>query len=57
MIKTIVGYDGELFYNTSKPDGTMRKLTDVTKLNGLGWRHSVELEEGIKKLYKWYVRD
>jgi len=56
-IKRIIGYKGELFFNTDKPDGTMRKLTDVTKLNNLGWKHSVELEEGIIKLYNWYVNN
>ena len=57
LIKTIIGYEGELIFNTEKPDGTMRKLTDVSKLNSLGWKHSVELEEGIKKLYNWYVKN
>jgi len=57
VIKRIIGYEGELSFNTDKPDGTMRKLTDVSKLNNLGWKHSVGLEEGIKKLYNWYVRN
>ena len=42
-------------FNTDKPDGTMRKLTDVSKLNGLGWKHKIELEEGIRKAYNWYI--
>ena len=54
MIKKIVGYQGELYFNTSKPDGTMVKLTDPSKLNALGWKHTIELEEGIKKVYEWY---
>ncbi|MDG5491097.1 GDP-L-fucose synthase [Psychroserpens sp. SPM9] len=54
MIKTIVGFKGELIYNTNKPDGTLRKLTDVSKLNALGWKHKVSLENGIKKMYDWY---
>jgi GDP-L-fucose synthase len=54
-IKAIIGFKGTLVFNTTKPDGTMRKLTDVTKLNNLGWKHNVELEEGIRKLYNWYV--
>ncbi|MEM5565639.1 GDP-L-fucose synthase [Psychroserpens sp. AS72] len=54
IIKTIVGFKGELVYNTDKPDGTLRKLTDVTKLNALGWKHKMELGEGIKKMYDWY---
>ncbi len=55
MIKEIVGYQGELYFNTDKPDGTMIKLTNPSKLHELGWKHKVELEEGIKKVYKWYL--
>ncbi|MEF3191489.1 MAG: GDP-L-fucose synthase [Campylobacterales bacterium] len=55
LIKRVVGYDGELVYNTSKPDGTPRKLTDVSKLHRLGWRHSINLEEGVGRLYQWYL--
>lgn len=54
-IKGIIGFDGELVFNSEKPDGTMRKLTDVSKLNGLGWKHQIELKDGIKKVYDWYV--
>ncbi len=54
-IKKEIGFKGELVFNTNRPDGTMRKLTDVSKLNGLGWKHSVELELGINKLYNWYL--
>lgn len=54
-IKKIIGFNGNLIFNTNKPDGTMRKLTDVSKLNGLGWKHAVELENGIKKAYYWYI--
>lgn len=54
-IKELVGYDGELFYNTDKPDGTMRKLTDVSKLNNLGWHHQIDIDTGLNKLYNWYV--
>ena len=57
MIKDVVGFKGNLVFNTEKPDGTMRKLTDVTKLNGLGWKHTIELEEGIKRLYNWYINN
>ncbi|WP_163329282.1 GDP-L-fucose synthase family protein [Desulfurobacterium thermolithotrophum] len=56
LIKDIVGFKGEIYFNTSKPDGTPRKVTDVSRLHSLGWRHKVSLEEGIKKLYEWYVR-
>jgi GDP-L-fucose synthase len=55
-IKKIIGFKGVLVFNSDKPDGTMRKLTDVSKLNNLGWKHTVELEEGIKKVYDWYVK-
>ena len=53
-IKEIVGFKGELYFNADKPDGTMKKLTDVSKLHGLGWKHKVELKEGIIKIYNWY---
>jgi GDP-L-fucose synthase len=55
-IKEIVGYEGELYFNTSKPDGTMVKLTDPHKLHALGWKHRVELEEGIERVYEWYLK-
>ncbi|MDR1718950.1 MAG: GDP-L-fucose synthase [Dysgonamonadaceae bacterium] len=55
LIASIVGFSGTFRFNTEKPDGTMRKLTDVTKLNQLGWRHSMELPEGVKALYAWYL--
>lgn len=54
VVKTI-GYDGEIKFDHSKPDGTMRKLIDVTKLNSLGWKHQIEIEEGVKRMYEWYV--
>ncbi len=56
-IKKIVGYNGKLYFNTSKPDGTMVKLTDPRKLHALGWKHKVELEEGIKRVYEWYIKN
>lgn len=55
MIKEIVGFEGELYFNTDKPDGTMKKLTDVSKLHGLGWKHTIELRDGIKMMYQWYT--
>jgi GDP-L-fucose synthase len=55
LIKNIVGFTGELIYNTSKPDGTMVKLTDPSKLHALGWKHKVQLEEGIRRVYAWYL--
>lgn len=54
LIAREVGYEGNICFNTNKPDGTMRKLTDVTKLHSLGWKHKIDIEEGISKLYKWY---
>ena len=53
-IKRVVGFQGELYFNTEKPDGTMVKLTDPSKLHALGWRHKVELEDGIRTMYEWY---
>lgn len=53
-IKTEVGYEGEIVWNTEKPDGTPRKLMDVSKLNGLGWKHSIELKDGIAMVYNEY---
>ena len=57
LIKEIIGFEGELYFNIDKPDGTMKKLTDVSKLHALGWKHTVELQEGIKKMYGWYLHD
>ncbi|WP_405294437.1 GDP-L-fucose synthase family protein [Algibacter sp. Ld11] len=55
LIKKIIGFTGDLIYNTEKPDGTMKKLTDVSKLNSLGWKHEITLKEGIVKMYDWYI--
>lgn len=55
-IMAAVGFKGELRWDATKPDGTMRKLTDVTKLHRLGWHHKVELDEGISRLYQWYLQ-
>ena len=56
LIKNIIGFKGELYFNTEKPDGTMKKLTDVSKLNSLGWKYKMNLESGIKEMYKWYLQ-
>ncbi|MBG65542.1 MAG: hypothetical protein CMP73_02665 [Flavobacteriales bacterium] len=56
LIKSIIGYEGSFFFDNTKPDGTMKKLTDVSKLHSMGWKHSVNLEEGINKLYNWYLK-
>lgn len=57
LIKHIVGYQGEICFNSSKPDGTPRKLLDVSKINQLCWRYKIELEDGIKKTYQWYLEN
>jgi GDP-L-fucose synthase len=54
LVKEAIGFNGELYFNTEKPDGTMRKLTDVSKLHALGWNHTVELPDGISRLYQTY---
>jgi len=56
-IKEVVGFDGELFFNSDKPDGTMQKLTDSSKLARLGWKYKVELREGIERMYRWYCSE
>jgi len=53
-IKKIVGFDGDIIWDASKPNGTPQKLLDLTKIHELGWRHKVELEEGLKLTYEWY---
>lgn len=55
LIQDIIGFYGELKFNIDKPDGTMVKLTDPSKLHSLGWKHKVELEDGIKFMYEWYI--
>ncbi len=55
IIQETIGYEGEIRFDKSKPDGTPRKLTDVSKLNSLGWRHTIDVEEGVKRLYDWYT--
>jgi len=56
-ISKIVGFYGEIEYDKSKPDGTPRKLMDVTRINKLGWKYRTELEEGIEKTYKWFQKN
>lgn len=56
IVKT-VGFEGELTFDSSKPDGTLRKLTDVSKLHQLGWTHKVEIEQGVEQLYRWYLNN
>ena len=54
-VKEVVGFEGELVFNTEMPDGTPRKLTTVDKLHGLGWKHKVSLDKGIKLAYNWFL--
>ncbi|NLT02583.1 MAG: GDP-L-fucose synthase [Bacteroidales bacterium] len=55
LVASIVGYKGALRFDASKPDGTLRKLTDPSRLHNLGWHHRIDIEEGIAKLYNWYL--
>ncbi|MDR1370341.1 MAG: GDP-L-fucose synthase [Dysgonamonadaceae bacterium] len=57
LIAETIGFDGEFYFNSQKPDGTMRKLTDVTKLHRLGWKHKIDIKTGIEKLHKWYTNN
>lgn len=57
MIVKEIGFKGDLRWDSTKPDGTMRKLTDVTKLHNLGWHHKIEIDEGIHRMYEWYLNN
>ena len=54
LVVRTVGFKGELLFDTTKPDGTLRKLIDVSKLHSLGWTHKVEIEDGVRRLFEWY---
>ena len=54
LVVDAVGFEGEVFFDATKPDGTPRKLIDVSRLHSLGWTHSVEIDEGVRKLFEWY---
>jgi len=54
-MKQVVGYEGNLTFDTTKPDGSPRKLIDVSRLSNMGWKYSIDLEDGLKKTYKWYL--
>ncbi len=56
-VKNIVGFEGDIVYDTTKPDGTPRKLLDVSRLHRLGWKHKTSLNEGIGIVYKWYLQN
>ena len=55
LIAGTVDFKGEIRWDASKPDGTLRKLTDVSKLHALGWHHTIEIEEGVRRMYDWYL--
>lgn len=54
LVVKAVGFEGEVEFDASKRDGTMRKIIDVSKLHRLGWTHKIEIEEGVAKLFQWY---
>ena len=56
-IQKIVGHSGEIIWDDTKPDGTTRKLMDVSKMHNIGWKHQVDLEEGIQKTYNWFLEN
>jgi GDP-L-fucose synthase len=56
-IQKVVGHKGNIIWDTSKPDGTPRKLMDVSKMHTLGWKHKVDLEQGIQKTYDWFLEN
>jgi GDP-L-fucose synthase len=57
LVARTVGYQGELIQDTSKPDGTPRKLLDVSRINTLGWKAGIPLEEGIQETYQWFLNN
>jgi GDP-L-fucose synthase len=56
-IQRVVGHTGPIIWDSSKPDGTPRKLMDITKMHALGWKHKIELEAGIEKTYAWFLEN
>ena len=57
LIKEKIGFTGNLIFNSSKPDGTLRKLTDPSKIHSLGWHHKIEIEDGVDRLFQWYLNN
>ena len=57
IMKQVVGYEGNLTFDTTKPDGSPRKLIDVSRLSNMGWKYNVDLEDGLEKTYKWYLKN
>jgi GDP-L-fucose synthase len=56
-IKRVIGYKGRVVFNTLKSDGAPRKLIDVSCLSNMGWKYSVDLEDGLEETYKWYLKE
>jgi len=54
-VQRVVGYEGEIVFDASKPDGTPRKLLDVSRLHALGWRARIGLEDGVRQTYEWFL--
>ena len=57
VIKEVVGYNGKISFDSSKPDGSPKKLIDVKRLERMGWTYSTKLADGLKKLYSWYLNE
>jgi GDP-L-fucose synthase len=57
LVKKIIGFNGKIIFNTQMPDGTPRKLLDVSKINNFGWKAETDLEQGIRRVYEWYVKE
>jgi GDP-L-fucose synthase len=53
-VREVVGFEGSIVWETSKPDGTMQKMLDVSKIHTLGWTHSISLDQGLRQTYDWY---
>ena len=56
-MREVVGYKGKLTFDTTKPDGAPRKLIDVSRLSNMGWKYNIDLEDGLKQTYKWYLNN
>ena len=54
LVKDVVGFEGDIQFDTTKPDGTPRKLMDSSRLHNMGWKHTTSLKEGLKKTFDWY---
>jgi GDP-L-fucose synthase len=57
LVARVTGFEGKLVFDTTKPDGTPRKLLDVSKLHAVGWHHSIELEAGVRSTYQWFLEN